>query len=744
MNTTRQFKVKNTTDSLTSEELNKKIVEGIISKIVYTSSDEGYSVIRVKSGDGKVLTATGTFSGAFTGQGIKIHGKWEKHPDYGMQFKSERFSFVLPATEDGIRRYLASGIIPGIGEKRAEMIVSHFGKDTIHILDNYSARLMEVSGFGKKTVQKIRKTWQEYTDKREIFIFFQGLGITPAYCHKIYKRFNNEALNIVKNNPYKLAEEVSGIGFTKADNIAKNIGINKNDNQRLRAGVLYSLKQLSLSGHVCYPKEKFIEYTGNILDVNLEDSTKGLYIASHDKLVSVENIPFPEADGQNTPFVYDTNYLTAEKRLAQIIGRLLSEKTHKGQAIKSQSNNHNILLNEEQNQAIFRVKKSPISIITGGPGVGKTTIIGELVRRATTANLKISLAAPTGRAAKRLAESTMKDSSTIHRLLKWAPMNQGFSFNENHQLPCDLLVVDEVSMLDMELALSLFLAIAPGTTVILIGDADQLPSVGAGNILADIIQSDICPVTRLTQIYRQRSNSKIIINAHIVNSGRLFDTTPQPKRQLSDFYWINQDDPQKTLDTILKLTSERIPKRFNLNPFKDIQILCPMNKGICGTKNLNEMIQKKINPSPKPQFEQGGRTLRTGDKVMQTVNNYDKLVFNGDIGRVANIDQKNELFTVSFESGDIQYEFIESDQLKLAYAITIHKSQGSEFPAVIVPVLTSHYIMLKRNLLYTAMTRAKQLLILIGSQKAMYMAIKNSKTEIRYSGFKHRINHTLF
>jgi exodeoxyribonuclease V alpha subunit len=714
-------------------------ISGEIVRVVFVSEDETYSVIRIKANNGRIHTVVGSFSGAFEGQGIVVKGKWEDHREHGQQFRASKFNFTLPVTSEGIEKYLSSGLIPGIGPKRAEMIVARFKEKTLDILDNHSARLLEIPGFGKKTLKAVRKSWLEHADKREIVVYFQGLGISLAYCQKIYKRFGSDALSVVKNNPYKLADEVTGIGFLKADNIAKNQGVQHNDDKRLRAGIRYSLGQLSRVGHVCYPEEEFLKYTAELLDVEFSEAERGLHLACQNKTAVIDTV---NVDG-NVParLIYSTNLFLAERELADIIPRLVNYSHHKGTVLRKFQNRNsgNMVLNKEQFAAVNNVATSPISIITGGPGVGKTTVISEVVNRTKLANLKILLAAPTGRAAKRLSESTNIPACTIHRLLKWEPIEKNFVFNQNNKLFADILVIDEVSMLDVQLAVALFKAVAPGTTVVLVGDSDQLPSVGPGNILHDIISSSICPVTKLIQVYRQDSDSKIIPNAHAVNCGRMIDLSPQNPNILHDFYWIEQEETARAAELIVKMVKERIPKRFGIHPFRDIQILSPMTKGECGTIKLNELIQSAINPGPCPQFEAGNRVFKAGDKVMQISNNYDKKVFNGDIGFIYHINIKDKLFSVKYDGLAVQYEFSEAEQLKLAYAITIHKSQGSEFPAVIVPCLTAHFIMLQRNLIYTAITRAKKLLIIIGSKKALAIAINNFRIEPRYSAFLPRL-----
>ncbi|MCF7791489.1 MAG: ATP-dependent RecD-like DNA helicase [Victivallales bacterium] len=731
------FKQKKNTDVVFNS--NTNYLEGEIVRVVFTNEDETYSVIKIKDKKGHRHTVVGPLSGAFEGQGIKIKGKWEDHSEYGKQFRAEKFKFTLPVTPMGIERYLGSGLIPGIGQKRAKLIVSHFKEKTLDILDNYSARLLEVPGFGKKTLKTVRSAWLEHAEKREIILYFQSLGISLTYCQKIYKRFGSNSLNIVKNNPYKLADEVFGIGFIKADTIAKQIGIRHNDEKRLAAGVGYTLNQLSQKGHVCYPVKEFLNTASEILDVKSEEAERGLHLSCMNKSTVIDSLPVEISEYKD--FVYDSRLFSEEKKLSEIIPKLLSVKAHKGRVLSKIKNSKNIVkLNSEQLQAVSNVAVSPVSIITGGPGVGKTTVIGEIVSRSKVAGLKLALTAPTGKAAKRMSEATGHPASTVHRLLKWDPNAGTFVHNKNNFLNFDLLIIDEVSMIDIRLAYNFFSAVAPNTTLVLVGDVDQLPSVGPGNFLKDLIKSKVCPVVRLTHIYRQSSRGHIIPNAHAVNAGKMIDLSqPENSKILRDFYWIEQDDPEKVSDIIIKLLTERIPKRFGFHPVRDVQVLTPMTKGICGTKALNERIQSVVHKKNKPQFDFGSRTFKAGDKIMQIVNNYEKNVFNGDTGFISLIDTKNKEFNVNYDLQTVSYSFNEADQLIHAYAVTIHKSQGSEFPAVIVPCLTSHFIMLQRNLLYTALTRAKKLLILIGSKKALGIAISNYRQAPRYTGFLTRL-----
>ncbi len=727
-------------DSKTDATLALHTLRGEIRRIVYVNDDESYSVLRITDENSIEQTVVGSIAGAYEGQGIEVSGTWENHKEHGRQFKAIKYKYILPSTNEGISRYLASGVIPGIGPKFAEAIVGHFGKDTLNIISNYSSRLTEVQGFGKKKLEILRKAWKEHEEERDIYIFLQSLGLSQAYSTKIYKTYGERAPFVVKENPYRLAEDVKGIGFIMSDRIAANLGIDKKHDARLCAGVVYALNRLSEAGHTCYPEPEFIKYVSTLLEVDDDFSRKGIQLAVDKKCAVVDTLDTPSGDF--IKIVYSTYLFNAECELANHISRIAGARSPAARKILGyRFPAPKFELNNEQLHAIDCAVKSPLSIITGGPGVGKTTVVGEIVRRAKSAELRILLAAPTGRASKRLSESCGNYAMTIHRMLKWDPTKKSFVFSGSRPLNCDIMIVDEVSMLDIPLALHLLRAIRTGTTLVLVGDADQLPSVGPGNFLKDLIMSEKFKVTNLTQIYRQVKGSRIITNAHDVNAGIMPDLTAVPKDILADFYWIDKEDPEKASGIISEMFAKRIPERFKFSPLKDIQIITPMNRGSCGTEAINKLLQAKINPpgQQKPQISFGETVFRSGDKVMQTANNYDKSVFNGDLGKIIHINYSEKKFTVAFDSADVIYDFSETDQISLAYAVTVHKSQGCEFPAVIVPLLTQHYMMLQRNLLYTAMTRARRLLILVGSRKALAIAVKNFRMEKRFSMLLERI-----
>ncbi len=722
--------MENSTSQVTPLSFTEHCIRGEVNRVVFTRSDGGYSVFKVVDNHGVEYTAVGNVYGLSPGYRVELNGYWELHPAYGKQLRVERYTLVLPSTSDGLIRYLSSGIIPGVGVKLAESIVSHFGDKTLDILNNYSERLKEIPKVGKKRIETIREVWHKQRSRRDIYIFLQGLGISSTYCNRLYEKYGEETATIVKKNPYQLADDISGIGFISADRIAAAQGIEKNNPQRLVAGVYYTMTQLTSFGHCCYPYNDFVKMAVSTLQVEENDVSFGLELAiKNSVLISINS----DVWGR---MIYASVLYAAEKELPLHLLNLFKVRNHSGVAMLNVPMRADIKLSNEQYSAVEQTARTPLSIITGGPGVGKTTVIGEIVRRAIAAKLKIYLAAPTGRAAKRLSEATGVTARTIHRMLKWEPAERGFDYSTKKKLPCDVLIVDEVSMLDSQLALSLFRAIRPGTTVVMVGDAEQLPSVGPGNVLQSLLESKLFAVTHLSQIFRQGAGSEIIVNAHRVNHGEMPEIVKSTSEMLSDFYWIEQDDPDKALELIVKMTRTRIPERFGFDPIKDIQILSPMNRGSCGTVAINQILQRELNSGSKPQFKIGERVFKAGDKVIQNSNNYEKNVFNGDMGRISKIDSAENKFAVLFDSGLIEYDYYEAEQLTLAYAITVHKSQGSEFPAVIIPLLTQHYMMLQRNLLYTAMTRARSLLVLVGSKKAVSMAVNNFKQEQRYTLLK--------
>lgn len=698
----------------------KSVLRGLIARILYENGDGSFAVIRIRESGGREYAVRGALSGLAPGQELELEGDWEQHAEFGRQFKAERFRLILPSTPEGIQRYLSSGAIPGIGKKTAALIVGHFGENTLAMLDGGASCLKQVPGIGPKKAEAVARVWKESAARRDGSIFLQGLGISPSLCARLFKRYGEAAPQMVRTNPYRLAEEIDGIGFLKADEIARSLGISREAVPRLTAAAVFSLNSMIANGNVCCALENLTEATASLADVPPETARIGIEAAVERRLLRILD-----------KRIYTPILARAELELPELVSRLATQPVFAGQKLRPLPEGK-LLLDEEQQKAVERIGESPLTIITGGPGVGKTTVVGEIVRRARKAGLRIGVAAPTGRAAKRLSEATGCAAKTIHRLLQFDPASNRFSFNLEEPLPYEILIVDEVSMLDLPLALALFRAIRAGSSLVLVGDRDQLPSVGPGTVLESFLSSGWFRVTQLDRIFRQAEGSRIIVNAHRVNRG-LMPEKPQPQDgELSDFYWIEQDDPEKALAIIEKLVSERIPARFPFHPVDDVQILTPMNRGCCGTTAINERLEALLNKGDKLSFRFGERTFKLGDKVMQTANNYDKNVFNGDMGRILRIVPDAKKFSVLFDgTRKVDYMLDEADQLTLAYAVTVHKAQGSEFPVVVLPFLTQHYMMLQRNLLYTAMTRAKKLLILIGSRRAVRMAVENSRVEAR-------------
>jgi len=693
-------------------------ISGEVKRVLYENAGNGFAVIKLITPEGNRVQACGTLAGIQPGQFVELSGVFENHADFGEEFKATGFSVRPELTTEGIRRFLAASV-PGVGARTAALIVDRFGEKTPEILQNCPLRISEIPRIGKKKAAEIGRIWKESAGRRDCLIFLQGLGISPAYCARLMAAYGSGAADIVRKNPYRLAEEVSGIGFLRADLIARSLGFSDDSTERLTAAAVYSLNMMVSSGHVCAPRSELESKTAELTGRSPAEAARGVEAALLRGLLRFDR-----------EMVYTPRLLQAERRLAAKIALLSRAGEFACRGLdKRKSSSH---LSAEQQAAIAAAASRPLSIVTGGPGVGKTTVIGELASLAAAKKLRLQLAAPTGRAAKRLGDAAGLQAKTIHRLLMYDPGTNRFGYNAGNPLDCDLLIVDECSMLDLIIADALFDAVSPGTNVVLVGDADQLPSVGPGRVLADLISSGFFAVTALTQIFRQAAGSTIVANAHRVNRGQAPVLAPGPGA--ADFYWIDQEDPEKAAEMICRMVSERIPRRFGFDPMEQIQVLVPMNRGTCGTENLNRLLGERLNPGEGGHVACGERVLRCGDRVMQTANNYDKAVFNGDFGRVVSVEAGKRQLSVRFDASRIlEYRGEELEQLVPAYAVTIHKSQGSEFPAVVVPLLTQHFVMLQRNLLYTAMTRAKKLLVLIGSRKALDIAVANLRQEPRWS-----------
>ena len=720
-------------------------IKGQIERVTYFNEENNYTIAKMKvPGRVELITVVGTLFSVTPGEVLKLSGYWETHPRYGEQFKVISCESVLPATVKGIEKYLGSGMIRGIGPVMAKRLVSKFGDGTLTVIEQDIERLHEVEGIGEKRIAMIKKAWEEQKDIRDVMIFLQGQGVSPAYAVKIYKQYGKDSVKIVSENPYKLAMDIFGIGFITADKIAEKIGVPRDSQVRVEAGILYTLHQLSDDGHVYYPYEPLIRKCSEILKV--EESTVPYAldsIASENKVVIEEPATRNSQPViQDVKAVYLTKFHVAELGIASRLKTLFTfpkqlRLLNIDQAIEWVQKDLKITLSVRQIEAVRDSVNTKVMVVTGGPGTGKTTIINAIIKIYGKMGQKVLLTAPTGRAAKRMTETTQYEAKTIHRLLEYSPANGSFKKNEENLLEADLIIIDETSMVDTILMYHFLKAVPPRATLILVGDVDQLPSVGAGNVLKDIIEGGSIPTVRLDEIFRQSRESMIIVNAHRVNNGQM-PILNRDEEHRQDFYFFTIEEPEIVLEKILHLCKERIPSQFGYDPVNDIQVITPMHKGVVGVSNLNYELQKELNPGTD-ELMRGGRVLRMRDKVMQIRNNYDKDVYNGDIGRIARIDREMQELKVDYDGRLVTYEYAELDEIMLAYAISVHKSQGSEYPVVIMPVLTQHYILLQRNLLYTGITRGKKLVILIGTKKALAIAIKNDKPQKRYTLLKDRL-----
>ncbi|MGB2928668.1 MAG: ATP-dependent RecD-like DNA helicase [Desulfobacterales bacterium] len=722
-------------------------LSGQIERITYTNDETGFTIARVKVyGQKDLVTVVGHLISAAPGEILNMRGEWVNHPRFGEQFKVVESKTTVPATAYGIRKYLGSGLIKGLGPVMAGRIVKKFGEQTLDVIENEIQKLSRVNGIGKKRIAMIQKAWNEQKEIRDVMLFLQSHGISSGYATKIFKQYGNRSIAVVTDNPYRLATDIFGIGFVIADRIALKMGFPEDSHLRVEAGILYVLNQLSDEGHVFYPYEPLIKKSQEILGVGKDVVVKALgHIAGERKIIVEDINKSIEEFKKNNKAVYLTKFHLCETSISERLKTLLTSPKSirhvaSEKAIDWVQKQLNITLAEKQIGAIQSALTNKIMIITGGPGTGKTTIINTVLKIFSRLNVRTLLAAPTGRAAKRMSETTGHGAKTIHRLLEFSFIKGGFQKNQENPLICDLLILDEASMIDTILMHHLLKAVPSFATVILVGDVNQLPSVGAGNVLNDIITSGAVPVVELNEIFRQAKASRIIVNAHKINNGIL----PSFENHVpnNDFYFIRQEDPQKVLEIILELTKTRIPQRFGFDAVDDIQVLTPMHKGVVGAENLNMELQKTLNPV-QDGIIRGNRSFRVNDKVMQIKNNYDKEVFNGDIGRITGIRPEEYQVTVTFDGRDVAYEFSDLDEIVLAYAVSVHKSQGSEYPAVVIPILTQHYILLQRNLIYTAITRGRDLVVMVGTRKALAMGINNDKTQKRHTLLRHRLNGTL-
>lgn len=705
----------------------------MVEHITYQNQENGWSVIKVKvKGYDNLVTLTGSLLDVPVGSVLLVDGDWRVDPKYGQQFVAQSWTEVMPATLYGIEKYLGSGLVKGIGPAYAKAIVSRFGLETIDVIENDIERLLEVPRLGKKRMEKIRESWEKQKDIKEVMVFLQGHGVSTAFAAKIYRKYEKESIAKVKENPYQLADDIWGIGFKTADSIASKMGYVKNDPRRCRSGILYTLNELAEDGHVYAEPEQLVEAAVKLLDAEENPVRQALASMMESKDVIADNdvIYLP-------PFYY------AENGSAKRLQTLLSDTSLFNSDVAAEpeaeygSKAGGIVYDEVQQAAIQKALDSKVMVLTGGPGTGKTTTTQGIIAAFKARHMSILLAAPTGRAAKRMTEATGMEAKTIHRLLEYNPMD-GYKRNDENPLEGDALIVDECSMIDILLFYNLMKAIPSNMRLILVGDIDQLPSVGAGNVLRDIIDSHQIPVVRLTRIFRQAQSSRIVMNAHAINAGQF----PNVKNGLdTDFFFINQEEADEMVKLIIGLVRDRLPKKYGFPP-KEIQVLTPMQRGTVGAGNLNIELQNALNPTG-PSLARGGYTFRQGDKVMQIRNNYDKNVFNGDIGYITAVDTNERTLTVTFDSRPIEYDITELDEIVLAYAITIHKSQGSEFPVVVMPVTMKHFVMLQRNLIYTGITRAKKICVLVGTTKALAYAVRNQTVSRRNTKLKERLNEKL-
>ncbi len=718
-------------------------LSGRIDRITYLNEENGYTVAQViVPGRDDPVTVVGNLINPIPGEFVKMKGTWGVHATFGKQFRVDSYTVSVPTTIDGIRKYLGSGLIKGIGPKMADRIIRRFGQETLDIIGENPQRLMEVEGIGAKRVDMVKATWQNQKEIRDVMIFLQSYGIGAAYAARIYKQYDRDTILVVRDNPYQLAEDISGIGFTTADRVAAKLGFDRQSEFRVRAGVIYLLHRLAEEGHVYYPFRLLISKARELLDVEPMLIEKALnHIQEENKVVIERPAGVTDGGAMEDASVYLSHFHFCETQIAAklvSLGRIPSDlpTTEVDRALTEVQRRLSIALASEQIHAVKKAFTQKVLIVTGGPGTGKTTIIDVIVRVCHRLGQKTLLAAPTGRAAKRMSEATGHSARTIHRLLEFSFQKGGFQRNEDRPLNCRYLVIDEVSMIDTVLMHQLLKAVALDTSLILVGDVHQLPSVGAGMVLGDIIASGCFGVVGLTEIFRQAQSSRIIVNAHRINEGEMPDLSPMNHK--TDFYFRKRDDPQEALGFIINLVTDHIPRVFGFDPMEDIQVLSPMHKGAVGAVNLNRELQETLNPHGDA-VRRGDFRLRVGDKVMQVKNNYDREVFNGDMGRIHRIDPDAREVIVNFDGRPVNYPFAEIGELSLAYAISVHKSQGSEYPAVVIPLLTQHYVLLQRNLLYTAVTRGKKLVVVVGSKKALAMAVKNAKTQMRYTKLDKRL-----
>lgn len=706
---------------------------GYVERITFHNAENGFTVAKIKEPrKTELTTVVGTLHQIQPGETIRCFGSWKCNPSHGMQFEVHDYKREAPADLLGIQKYLESGLIKGIGHAYAKRIVERFGLDTLKVIDEDPSLLAEVEGLGPKRIEKIRTCWSNQKSIREVMLFLQQFGVTPSFAQKIFKCYGNESIEKIRSDPFCLAREIRGVGFKTADQLASKMGLAKDAPERIEAGIEFVLSELSSDGHICYPEHELIAAAHKMLDLPIELIEERLASLQSQQRVMADQLTINEAA---QTFIWLKLFYLCEKGIAREIGRLKKSISPLRQidtlkAIIWVQEQLQLSLADNQKQAVIQALQDKFQIITGGPGTGKSTIIKAILAISSKLTRKILLAAPTGRAAKRMSEITGYEAKTIHSLLEWSFSQNGFKRNRDTPLECDLIIIDEASMIDTMLMYHLLKAIPSTARVIFVGDINQLPSVGPGNVLQDLIQSRRLPVTELKEIYRQAKGSKIITNAHLINQGIFPDLRAGPR---NDFFFIKEKETEKILEIILELVQTRLPRSYRFEAINEIQVLTPMKKGPIGTERLNLALQEKLNPNNNPLIY-GGKRFHKGDKVMQIRNNYQKEVYNGDIGRITTIDWEAQELTVCFDQLIVVYEFHELDELVLAYAVSVHKYQGSQCKCIIMPIHSCHYILLHRNLLYTGVTRAEKLMVLVGTSQAMHMAIHNDEVKQRYTG----------
>lgn len=716
--------------------------------MVFVNEENGWCVVRLTvEGERRPVTAVGNLLGAQPGEALRLTGRWVDDKRYGRQFEVESFLAVEPSTAEGLRRFLGSGLIHGIGPAMARRLVEHFGLDCLDVIETEPERLEEVDGIGPVRARRIRTAYLEQRELRDAMIFLQGHGVTPRLAVRICQLYGDQTVAVVRQNPFRLASEMFGVGFKTADTIASQLGFAETSPERIRAGLAHTLDRAADDGHVYLPEERLVADSAELLGVAKALSRGALEELLADGELIAESEPREDGGPQAEHAVYAPELYRAEVGIAASIERLLGARRDDPdirveRAIEWFERRVGFELAERQREAIRRGLADPLVIVTGGPGTGKTTLVHALTEILSAKRQRLALAAPTGRAANRLGEATGREAKTIHRLLEYDPHRHGFLRGPERPLELDVLIVDEVSMLDTPLTHLLLGAIPSGARLVLLGDADQLPSVGPGRVLDELISSRRLPVVHLSEIFRQARSSRIVLNAHRVNRGQLpdldGDTSEGELGRTSDFFFIERHEPEAILAVVCHLVTERIPAHFGFDPMRDIQVLTPMRRGLLGTNHLNQELQRRLNSSER-RIRRGSTVLAEGDRVMQVRNNYELGVFNGDIGRILSIDTDEEVASIEFNDRPIEYGAVELEEITLAYACSVHKSQGSEYPCVVLPLHSQHHVMLERNLLYTALTRAKRLAVVVGTRQAVRTAVRNHRPRRRFTRLARRL-----